>query len=578
VLLEQELISTQEAAKINGAHLSSRQSVATLIKEADLVSEKQLVKAQAKANNIDYIDLAQTGLSPEAIDKIEESVARRYQLLPVSIDHDQQQLQVAMANPLDVAAVNFVSQKTGYQVQAAYALPSEIKRLINQRYAQDLSSNVSKAIQETSSVSTHNGGQAQSSLEQITSSSKQGGLIRAAPINKIVSAILEHAMEARASDVHIEPQTEKTRVRYRVDGVLHEKLVLPKKVHSAVASRIKILSDLKIDEKRVPQDGRFGFSAGGQEVDLRVSTCPTIHGEKIVMRLLEKNSSVPSLSDLGISGRGLQVLRKTIHIPHGIILITGPTGSGKTTTLYSILNIINTAGVNIITLEDPVEYQIKGVSQVQVNPQAGLTFANGLRSFLRQDPDIIMVGEIRDKETADLAVQASLTGHLVFSTLHTNSAAGALPRLMDMGVEPFLLSSSVILSMGQRVVRRINPEYKEAYQPDQAKLEDIQQVLGDKLDEWCQQNETSIDQIKLYRTKQDRPQTEPEYKGMIGIFEVMPIDERLEKLIDQEATAGQLEEQATATGMNLMKQDGYLKALDGVTTIEEVLRVAEVVN
>ena len=357
---------------------------------------------------------------------------------------------------------------------------------------------------------------------------------------------------------------------------MNEKLILPSSVHDAVVSRIKILAHLKIDEKRIPQDGRFNFVADGQEVDLRISTLPTIHGEKIVMRLLKKNETVPALEELGMRGMGLRKLRDAINVPHGIVLVTGPTGSGKTTTLYSILHQINTTRVNIMTLEDPVEYEMPGINQVQTNPQAGLTFASGLRSFLRQDPNVIMVGEIRDGETVELAVQASLTGHLVFSTLHTSSATGALPRMVDMGAEPFLLASSMTLTMAQRIVRVINPKYKEEYTPEPSVVEDIKQVLGVYFDAWCKQNGKDPNKITLFRASADRPQTEPEYKGRVGIFEVMPITDELRKLILENSPAGEMEKVAVKQGMLLMKQDGYLKALEGQTTIEEVLRVAEI--
>jgi len=336
------------------------------------------------------------------------------------------------------------------------------------------------------------------------------------------------------------------------------------------------MANLKIDEKRLPQDGRFNFKSQGKEIDLRVSTLPTVHGEKVVMRLLEKNTAVPSLQELGLNGLALQRVMNAIKVPHGIILVTGPTGSGKTTTLYSVLHLINSIGVNIMTLEDPVEYQIPGVSQVQVNPKAGLTFASGLRSFLRQDPDIIMVGEIRDNETADLALQASLTGHLVFSTLHTNSASGALPRLLDMEAEPFLLSSSMLATLGQRVVRMINPQYKEEYKPDPVVIEDIKKVLGNHFINWCKEHNKDPNNITLFRPSKDRPSTEPDFKGRIGIFEVMPSTAEIAKLVLNRASSAQIEQVAQQQGMLLMKQDGYLKALEGITTIEEVLRVAEV--
>lgn len=571
VLVDHNAINFDLAHDINNAHLSRGVPVEKLVKDLQTVSEVQLTQAKAELNNIPFINVNDTGVSPEALNRIDESVAKRYQALPFAIDEQEKTLKIAMADPLNVPAISFMEQKTGFRLQTYYGVPSQIKRIITERYAQDLSGDVTAAVEETNVLDARR--------EAALTQAENGGFIRAAPINKIVSTVLEYAMQSRASDVHIEPLPEKTRVRYRIDGILHERLILPKSVHDAVVSRIKILSDLKIDEKRVPQDGRFDYkTTEGLEIDLRVSSCPGVHGEKIVMRLLKKNQAVPELEELGMSGLALQRVREAIRIPHGIFLVTGPTGSGKTTSLYSILHIINKTEVNIITLEDPVEYQMKGVNQVQINPQAGLTFANGLRSFLRQDPDIIMVGEIRDTETASLAVQASLTGHLVFSTLHTNSAAGALPRLIDMNVEPFLLSSSMILTMGQRVVRRINSEYKEEYKPEPAVINNIKEVLGKHFDDWCQKNNKTPEEITLFRPKSDRPQNEPDYKGRIGIFEVMDISEKIISLINQEASTDEIEEQARKEGMILMKQDGYLKVLDGITTVEEVLRVAEVAN
>jgi type IV pilus assembly protein PilB len=474
-----------------------------------------------------------------------------------------------MKEPLDLTAIDFAEQKTGLRLIVNYAMPSELDRTIAERYAQSLSTEVTQALQETTQV-------ADQKKQQQDLSNLSGEVVRQAPITKIVETILAFAIKARASDVHIEPLLDRTRVRYRIDGILTEKLILPKSVHEATVSRIKILSDLKIDEKRVPQDGRFNFVAEGQEVDLRVSTLPTIHGEKIVMRLLKKNAVVPTLPELGLRGFALRSLEDSIRVPHGIVLVTGPTGSGKTTTLYSVLHLINTPKVNIVTLEDPVEYQMGGINQVQINPQAGLSFASGLRSFLRQDPNIIMVGEIRDSETVELAIQAALTGHLVFSTLHTSSAAGALPRLMDMGAEPFLLASSMTLTMAQRIVRCLHPDYKEEYTPEKAVIDDFKAVLGDRLDTWCKQHAKDPANLTLYRTTANRPQTEPEYKGRMGIFEVMKITEEIAKMIMERKSAADIEKVAIKDGMLLMKQDGYLKALEGITTIEEVLRVAQV--
>jgi len=569
ILTSQERITQAQAQDLLNESLSSGKTLEDLLLEKDLVTETEITQAKAEFNHLPYIKLATTGVNPEALNLIDESIAKRYQVLPFALDKDNKKMQVAMANPLDLAAIDFLRQKSGYAIEPHYSEKSEVQRMIAERYAQSLSSEVTEALKTTNQYQS----QQQSGVELNKQSEE---VLRDAPINRIVENILDFAIKSRASDIHIEPQAGRTRVRYRIDGILAEKLILPSNVHEAVISRIKIMANLKIDEKRVPQDGRFNYNDNAVEIDLRVSTLPTVHGEKVVMRLLQKNMSVPSLEDLGMSGLGLQRVKEEIKVPHGIILITGPTGSGKTTTLYSILHMINKVGVNIMTLEDPVEYQIAGVSQVQTNPKAGLNFASGLRSFLRQDPDIIMVGEIRDNETADLALQASLTGHLVFSTLHTNSAAGALPRLLDMEAEPFLLASSMTLAMGQRVVRRINPQYKEEYQPESVVIEDIKQVLGVHFDRWCKEKGKKPEEITLFRPKEDRPSTEPEYKGRIGIFEVMPVSPEIGSLVLNSSPASEIEKVAMQQGMLLMKQDGYLKALNGITTIEEVLRVAEV--
>jgi type IV pilus assembly protein PilB len=567
VLVNEGKITAEQASQIRSQQLQSNKSYEEILIADQLVTELEIIKAKSALNDIPFIRIAETSVSPEALNLVGEGVSQRYKVLPFAYDKQSGVLKVAMENPLDLSATSFLRQKTGLKVEPYYAIPSELEKALNERYSQDISSEVTQALEQSDTTFDRQAQQTTPSRSEV---------VRDAPINRIVETVLEFAVKARASDIHIEPQVDRTRVRYRIDGILMEKLVLPKTVHDAVVSRIKILANLKIDERRLPQDGRFNYSNDGQEVDLRISTMPTIHGEKVVMRLLEKNAAVPSLEELGLYGLALRNVKDSIKVPRGIILVTGPTGSGKTTTLYSILHDINTPKVNIMTIEDPVEYQILGVSQVQVNTQAGLTFANGLRSFLRQDPDIIMVGEIRDSETAELAVQASLTGHLVFSTLHTSSASGALPRLLDMGAEPFLLSSTITMIMAQRVVRKINTEYREAYTPDQAVQEDVKQVLGDKYQQWCQQNNKDPNQMVLYRPSEKRPATDPDYLGRIGIFEVLPVTENISHLITKNAADDQIEKAALADGMMLMKQDGYLKALAGITTIEEVLRVAEV--
>ncbi|MBU0974258.1 Flp pilus assembly complex ATPase component TadA [Patescibacteria group bacterium] len=569
VLKDQGALSQDEASQIMVTNVSTGKSFSEILEENKFVKEEDLVKAKSVVYKIPFIKISESGTDPQALSQIPEGVARNYQMMPILFDKDKNTLLVAMKNPLDLSAIDFAEQKSGLKLITRYAMPSELERKIAESYSQSLSGEVTEALEQTSQVE-------EDMVKRKDLKVLSGETIRQAPITKIVQTIVSFAMKARASDVHIEPQESRTRVRYRIDGILVEKLILPQSVHEAVVSRIKILSGLKIDEKRIPQDGRFNFISGDKEVDLRVSTLPTVNGEKIVMRLLKKDATVPDMEELGLTGMALRQVKDLIKVPHGIILVTGPTGSGKTTTLYSILHTINTSKVNIITLEDPVEYQMTSVNQVQVNQQAGLTFASGLRSFLRQDPNIIMVGEIRDSETADLAVQASLTGHLVFSTLHTSSAAGAIPRLMDMGVEPFLLTSSLTLAMAQRVVRVINKKFKEEYKPEKAVVDDIREVLGPRLDEWLRKNNRKDEDIILYRAKEDRPQTEPEYKGRIAIFEVMPISEGITRLILEKKPAIEMEKLAVKDGMLLMKQDGYLKALEGITTIEEVLRVAQI--
>lgn len=569
VLVDDGALEQDLANKLQTDQITTGKRIEDLVAETNVVTEEAVTKAKATFNKIPFVKLNEVGVYPEALNQLPEGAARHYAMLPFAYDKANGTLSVAMKDPLDLSAIDFAQQKTGLRIVAHYATPSEVDNKVAEYYSQTLSSEVTAALEQTSQIA-----EAQNRKKDFSKLSKQ--TIRQAPITKIVETLLSFAIKARASDIHIEPLEDRTRVRYRIDGILSEKLILPKSVHDAVVSRIKILSGLKIDEKRVPQDGRFNFALLEQEVDLRVSTLPTINGEKIVMRLLKKDQNVPTLPELGLNGMSLHNVEAAAKVPHGIVLVTGPTGSGKTTTLYSLLHKINTPRVNIMTLEDPVEYQMAGVNQVQINPQAGLTFASGLRSFLRQDPNIIMVGEIRDSETAELAIQAALTGHLVFSTLHTSSAAGALPRLMDMGAEPFLLASSMTLVIAQRVLRKINVEYKEEYKPEPAVLKDIQEVLGDKLQPWLKKNNKTLDSIMLSRPKKDKPETEPDFKGRVAIFEVMKISEPISKMILERKPASDMEKLALQEGMLLMKQDGYMKVLEGVTTIEEVLRVAQI--
>jgi len=556
LLWKQNKLTKEDFDRISAEILGSSVGAEELLIKHNLVSEAVICQAKAEILKIPYVDVSATSIAPEALNLLPEAVADKYLVLPFAFDKEKQTLSIVMANPIDLQALEFIEKKTGMRLQPFLGETSKLTKQIKERYAQSLSSEVTEALKETTTTQT----------KKMTVDELSGGVIREAPIAKIVSTILEFAIKVRASDVHIEPLEEKTRVRYRIDGILYEKLILPRSVHDSVISRIKILSHMKIDEKRIPQDGRFNFRTGDEEVDLRVSSLPSVHGEKIVMRLLSKAMHVPELTELGLRGRALTNLQAAIRVPHGIVLVTGPTGSGKTTTLYSLLNMINTPRVNIMTLEDPVEYQISGITQVQTNPQAGLTFSSGLRSFLRQDPNIIMVGEIRDKETAELAIQASLTGHLVFSTLHTNSASGALPRLLDMEMEPFLLASSMTCIVGQRICRKVCESCKEAYEPAAAVVADVKKVLGPLL---------ITTKIQFYRGKKCAECNGTGYSGRIGIFEVLPVTEKIGRLILEHSPSSKIETEAKLNGMIDMKQDGYLKTLEGVTTLEEVLRVAE---
>jgi len=559
VLVELTKITSQQARELRLRALSRGIGLDQVVLESKLVDEKGLVEAKSRQLDVPLVDLSEQAVSPIALSKLPEAAAQRYQVLPFAFSKGKNEISIAFANPLDLGAIEFIEKRSKARVKPFIAQPSQIEGKISQVYSQSLTDEVKEALGETIADRREK--------KEAVRVPVRGQVVREQRISNVVNTILEFAMKSRASDVHIEPQEDKTRVRYRIDGVMYEKLVLPKEIHDAVISRIKILAEMRIDEKRVPQDGRFSFKADEQEVDLRVSSLPTVHSEKIVMRLLKKGGGVVDLPELGLRGRALKNLEDSILRPHGIILVCGPTGSGKTTTLYSVLNRINTIKVNIITLEDPVEYEIAGVSQVQVNPAAGLTFASGMRSFLRQDPDIIMVGEIRDQETTELAVQASLTGHLVFSTLHTNSAAGALPRLLDLEAEPFLLASSVTCIVGQRVARRICEHCKEEYEPPAEVIEDIKKVLGKLL--------PKREKFTLFRGKKCSRCNNIGYHGRVGVFEVLPVSEKIARLILERSSAREIEKQAVVDGMITMKQDGYLKALEGASTLEEVVRVAQ---
>lgn len=557
VLAVRGLLTPEQLTFVKNEAKSRQESSEKVLARMGWVNPEALVQAKSEVIGVPYIDLAQKPISPEILAYLPQEVAKRFTVIPISKEADV--LSVAMVDPLDLSVLEFVEKKSGLTVRPYMATAESINRAIAEQYTQSLSSEVGEALKEAvPGIGT-----------VYTPQVAVSGVLGEAPVARIVSTLLEYGIKIRASDIHIEPLENETRIRYRIDGILHEKLILPRRIHDAIVSRIKILGNMKIDEKRLPQDARFNFKVGSEEIDLRLSTMPTAFGEKVVMRLLKKSGGVPTLPELGLRGMALRHLEENIARPHGIILVSGPTGSGKTTTLYSVLSKLNSTKVNIMTLEDPIEYQMAGVNQVQVNVQAGLTFASGLRAFLRQDPNIIMVGEIRDVETSDLAIQASLTGHLVFSTLHTNNASGALPRLLDMHAEPYLIASTVTCVVGQRVVRRICPSCRVPRPATAEVSKKIEDVLG-KL-KTPENGKTH----QFYVGHGCKECNNSGYLGRIGIFEVLVVTEKIGRMILAHETSQAIEDQAVVEGMITMKQDGFLKITEGITTVEEVLRVAE---
>lgn len=580
LLTDEKLISKKDLEEHKKKAQAQRRPLLSYLTDEKLIDIEALTKAVAKANNVPYVRLIDTSVSQNVLKLLPRDIAERYMAVPLG--NMEGRLAVAMLDANNVQAVDFLSKKIDRPLKVYMASEEGIRHILSD-YKTDLSEGVSEAFQtgeqseeEADNEADKDGKRAKKNIRTIVQDS---------PISRALSAILEFAVQARASDIHVEPREEDLKIRARIDGILQEIMVLPKSIEPALVSRVKILSNLKIDEHRIPQDGQFQIEVSGREIDLRIAISPVVWGEQIVIRILDKSAGLLDLNNLGFVGHSHERIIEGIHRPHGMIIASGPTGSGKSTTLYALINEIKSDDINIVTLEDPVEYKMADVNQIQVNPDVGLTFASGLRSILRQDPDVVMVGEIRDKETANLAVQAALTGHLVFSTLHTNSAAGVLPRLLDMGVEPFLIASTVNTVIGQRLVRRVGDEKIER-QSTLAETKAINQVVGDILPK--NDKERSETKAKLgyenlplknenaYTLYEGKPsKSSPKgYKGRIGIHEVFNISEKIEQLIINHATSSAIQGQAQKEGMVTMRQDGYLKALEGVTTLDEVNRVA----
>lgn len=570
-LYSKGLIDDESLRKLKFESVTTGIPYEQIIVSKGLVSEENLQRTRAEMYGIGYIDLSSISIAPEVLSRLPVDIARTN--MSVAFEETASRVKVATVDPLDLQRVSLLESLLKKKIDAYYATSSQIQHTIDTKYNTQVNAEVSEALEDIGVVD----------LSQPQGGDLNSEEINSAPVAKIVNMILDYAVKHHASDVHVEPREGKVSVRYRIHGILAEKLTLPSSLAPSVISRIKILANMKIDEHRVPQDNRFQVKSEGGSVDIRVSVMPCIYGEKVVMRLLEKGGGTMTLESTGMRGPALKIYRESLNKTQGIILITGPTGSGKTQTLASSLAILNKQEVNILTVEDPVEIRISGITQVQVNAEVGLTFASALRAFLRQDPDIIMVGEIRDVETANLAVQAALTGHLVLATLHTNSAAGALPRLLDMGIQPFLLSSTINVVIAQRLVRRLCDDCKRAVDAPPEVMSMLHQKLDSlhgfdiKIDD---QNKLHFDshtqQVKLYEAVGCPKCGDSGYKGRIGIFECMQNSEKIGQMVMAALPASEIQKQATAEGMIDMLQDGMMKAVQGLTTLEEVLRVQNV--
>lgn len=586
--------SADQLKTLHEQGVSEKRPLQDIVVQTDMVSDAELTRLYAAEIDVPFAQIGAGEIPKETLKLIPERVARQYRSVAFDIDGDGV-VYVAMEDPDDIQAINYLQKQLGKPMRIHIA-PESVTQAVIDQYGGGTST-VSTELAKVIAIEDKEATEEEEVDEQ--------DVAEDSPIAQTVNLIIDYGVKTRASDIHIEPREDAVFVRYRIDGVLHEANKLPRRVLAALVSRIKILANLKIDEHRAPQDGRFKISINDHVYALRVSTLPIVDGEKVVMRILDESSKAPTLEELGYWGDALTRVNQAIVQPHGMVLVTGPTGSGKSTSLFSVLNKLNSPTMNISTVEDPVEYRIIGVNQTQVNPLAGMTFVNGLRALLRQDPNVIMVGEIRDTETADLAVQAALTGHLVFSTLHTNNAATCLPRLLDMGIEPFLIASTVRIIIGQRLVRRLCPDCRESYQPDDGILERIKETfhlageadflrihelekqalkadIGAKnstvTDKDAAAEDLSTSEKSIVRIWKAHEQGcdhcgHSGYRGRMGIYEVLTNNTATQKAIVSNATSEDIQEQAIKDGMLTMQMDGFIKALRGQTSVEEIMRV-----
>jgi len=547
VLLEEGLVTYEQLEEAASEQSRTGKGLGRVLIDLGFVVEQDLVSALAKQIGLPFVDLGEYPVDPAAASLISDALAKRYSALPIG--YEDSKLVVAMSDPANVFALDDIRTITGLEIKPVVSTRSDIVAAIQRfhRLDQSVEDIVDQATEET---------------EDLEDLAKTRELVEDAPIVKLVNLLVTQAVNERASDIHIEPHEHDVRIRYRIDGVLHEVMRSPKSIQSGVISRLKIMADINIAERRIPQDGRVGLVVGGKAIDLRVATLPTVYGEKVVIRILDKSSVLMSLRNMGFSDHNFSRYESSFRKPYGMILVTGPTGSGKSTTLYATLNMINTADRNIITVEDPVEYRLAGVNQIQINPKAGLTFASALRSILRSDPDVVLIGEIRDRETAQIAVEAALTGHLVLSTLHTNDAPSAIGRLLEMGIEPFLVSSAIDCVLAQRLLRVLCDRCKEIYAPTE---------------EACREGGVPLEPDgtvpKLFKAMGCTQCAKTGYRGRIAGHEVMLKSEEIERMIAEHRSSDEIGRVAREQGMRSLRSDGIDKVLAGVTSIEEILRV-----
>ncbi|MDP1538940.1 MAG: GspE/PulE family protein [bacterium] len=569
-LLDAKLVTEEQFKKAENIADKTNQKVGDVLVSQGLISQEELIKMEAYILGIPFVNLEKEKINEEILKIIPEPIARSHNI--VAFRKKGKDLEVAMLDPEDLRMIEFIKKTSDFRILPRLTTPESIKNVLLQ-YQKTLEAEFGEIIKkEAKGIKT-----VKDIGIEVGRGEELKKIAEELPVVRIVDTLLKHAILERASDIHIEPTKKEVVVRYRIDGILRDAMILPKAVTSGIVARIKVLSNLKLDEHRLPQDGRFRVETEDYKYSIRVSILPVYDGEKVVMRLLPETSKAFTLEQIGLRGEALEIIQDNLRKPVGMILITGPTGCGKTTTLYSMMEILNNPGVNISTVEDPIEYRMPRINQTQVNPKIGLTFASGLRSLVRQDPDIIMVGEIRDNETAELAINAALTGHLVLSTLHTTSASGTIPRLIDMKVEPFLISSTLNVILAQRLVRRLCPE-KEKYTLQEPEIENLKKycdldiVLKVLKEERLITAKQTLKDVIFYRPKPSKDSLDG-YQGRIGIYEVLSVTESIKEMIIKEADADQVQKQAQKEGMRTMIEDGFVKAAQGITSIEEVLRV-----